>query len=77
MGKLTVQALRAVLAVVLAGTVLVQAGMVWVLVSGNDPEDGSIPQTPFRVLTILGRVSAQVAQVRFRGLVALVRPGPG
>ncbi|MGW6484577.1 DUF2975 domain-containing protein, partial [Streptomyces sp. NPDC055059] len=34
MGKLTVRALRAVLAVVLAGTVFVQAGMVWVLVTG-------------------------------------------
>lgn len=33
MGKLTVGALRAVLVVVLAGTVFVQAGMVWALVS--------------------------------------------
>ncbi|MEU6325449.1 transposase domain-containing protein, partial [Streptomyces sp. NPDC047009] len=31
--------LRAVLVVVLAGTVFVQAGMVWALVGGNDPED--------------------------------------
>ncbi|MFE1885048.1 DUF2975 domain-containing protein, partial [Streptomyces diastatochromogenes] len=42
MGKLTVAALRAVLLVVLAGTVFVQAGMVWALVSGSDPEDGSL-----------------------------------
>ncbi|MFD7877909.1 DUF2975 domain-containing protein [Streptomyces sp. NPDC059766] len=75
MGKLTVQALRAVLAVVLAGTVLVQAGMVWVLVSGNDPEDGSIPLTAFRVITILGMVSAQVALVSVWRLVAMVRRG--
>ena len=40
MGKLTVLALRAVLAVVLAGTVFIQVGMVWALVSGSDPEDG-------------------------------------
>lgn len=46
MGKLAVHALRAVLAVVLAGTVFVQASMVWVLVSGNDQEDGSLPLTP-------------------------------
>ncbi|MEU6325614.1 DUF2975 domain-containing protein, partial [Streptomyces sp. NPDC047009] len=32
MGKLAVRALRAVLVVVLAGTVFVQAGMVWALV---------------------------------------------
>lgn len=41
-GKLTVRALRAVLVVVLTGTVLVQALMVWALVSGSDPEDGSL-----------------------------------
>ncbi|MGX1548084.1 DUF2975 domain-containing protein [Streptomyces adustus] len=75
MGKLTVQALRAVLVVVLAGTVLVQAGMVWVLVSGSDPEDGSIPLTAFRVITILGMMSAQVALVSVWRLVAMVRRG--
>ncbi|MEU7607564.1 hypothetical protein AB0B44_43350, partial [Streptomyces sp. NPDC041003] len=35
MGRLTVGALRAVLVVVLAGTVFVQALMVWALVSGS------------------------------------------
>lgn len=47
MGKLAVRALRAVLAVVLVGTVFVQALMVWTLVSGSDPEDGSLPLTRF------------------------------
>ncbi|MEV4431236.1 DUF2975 domain-containing protein [Streptomyces sp. NPDC049602] len=75
MGKLAVGALRAVLAVVLAGTVLVQAMMVWVLVSGNDPEGGSLPLTPLRVITILGMVSAQVALVCVWRLVTMVRRG--
>ncbi|MFG3019830.1 DUF2975 domain-containing protein [Streptomyces sp. NPDC048254] len=75
MGKLTVRALRAVLAVVLAGTVFVQAGMVWTLVSGSDPEDGSLPLTPLRVITILGMVSAQVALVCVWRLVTMVRRG--
>ncbi|MEU4098475.1 DUF2975 domain-containing protein [Streptomyces sp. NPDC026673] len=75
MGKLTVRALRAVLVVVLAGTVFVQVGMVWVLVSGNDPEDGSLPLTSFRVITILGMVAAQVALVCVWRLVAMVRRG--
>ncbi|MER5516859.1 DUF2975 domain-containing protein [Streptomyces sp. NPDC002763] len=75
MGKLTVRALRAVLAMVLAGTVFVQAGMVWTLVSGSDPEDGSIPLTPLRVITILGMVSAQVALVCVWRLVTMVRRG--
>ncbi|MFF4900354.1 DUF2975 domain-containing protein [Streptomyces sp. NPDC001068] len=75
MGKLTVRALRAVLAVVLTGTVFVQAGMVWTLVSGNDPEDGSLPLTAFRVITILGMVSAQVALVCVWRLVTMVRRG--
>jgi len=55
-GKLTVHALRAVLAGVLAGTVLIQAMMTWALVSGSDPEDGSLPLTSLRVITILGMV---------------------
>lgn len=41
MGKLTVGALRAVLAVVLVGTALVQVLMVWAL--ATDPEDGTLP----------------------------------
>ncbi|MFD6229108.1 DUF2975 domain-containing protein [Streptomyces sp. NPDC060232] len=73
MGNLTVRALRAVLAVVLTGTVCVQALMVWAL--GNDPEDGSLPLTPLRVITILGMVSAQVALVCVWRLVTMVRRG--
>lgn len=73
MGKLTVHALRAVLAVVLAGTVFVQAGMVWTLISGNDPEDGSLPLTPLRVIVALGMVAAQAALVCVWRLVTMVR----
>src|ERR1051326_8645747 len=75
MGKLTVRALRAVLAVVLTGTVFVQAGMVWALVSGSDPEDGSLPLTALRVITILGMVTVQVALVCVWRLVTMVRRG--
>ncbi|HUR05378.1 MAG TPA: DUF2975 domain-containing protein [Nonomuraea sp.] len=75
MGKLTVHALRTVLAVVLAGTVFVQALMVWVLASGSDPEDGSLPLTSLRVITILGMVSVEVALVCVWRLVAMVRRG--
>jgi len=74
-GKLTVQALRAVLAGVLAGTVLIQAMMAWALVSGSDPEDGSLPLTALRVVTILGMVSVQVALVCVWRLVTMVRRG--
>ena len=75
MGKLTVHALRAVLVVVLAGTVFVQAGMVWTLAGGNDPEDGSLPLTALRVITILGMLSVQVAVVCVWRLVTMVRRG--
>ncbi|MFJ4199633.1 DUF2975 domain-containing protein [Streptomyces sviceus] len=75
MGKLAVGALRAVLLVVLAGTVLVQALMVWTLVSGKDPEDGSLPLTALRVITIVGMVSVQVAVVCVGRLVTMVRRG--
>jgi hypothetical protein len=75
MGKLTVHALRAVLVVVLAGTVLIQALMVWALVSGKDPEDGSLPLTALRLVTILGMVTVQVAVVSVWRLVTMVRRG--
>ncbi|MFJ7073509.1 DUF2975 domain-containing protein [Streptomyces sp. NPDC098781] len=75
MGMLAVRALRAVLVVVLTGTVLVQALMVWVLVSGNDPEDGSLPLTALRLITILGLGTAQVALVCVWRLVTMVRRG--
>lgn len=75
MGKLAVRALRAVLAVVLTGTVLVQALMVWMLVSGSDPEDGSLPLTPLRVITILGIGTVQVTLVCIWRLVTMVRRG--
>ncbi|MEV6196662.1 DUF2975 domain-containing protein [Streptomyces sp. NPDC051920] len=75
MGKLTVRALRAVLAVVLTGSVLVQALMAWALISGNDPEDGSLPLTPLRLVTILGIGTAQVALVCVWRLVTMVRRG--
>lgn len=75
MGKLTVRALRAVLVVVLAGSVFVQALMVWVLVSGSDPEDSSLPLTPLRVITILGIGAAQVTLVCVWRLVTMARRG--
>ncbi len=73
MGRLTVQALRAVLTVVLAGTVFVQVSLVWAL--ATDPEDGSLPLDMLRLITILGMVSAQVALVCVWRLVTMVRRG--
>jgi DUF2975 family protein len=75
MGRLTVRALRAVLVVVLAGSVLIQAGMMWALLSRSDPEGGSLPLTALRVSTILGMLSVQVALVCVWRLVTMVRRG--
>jgi hypothetical protein len=75
MGKLTVQTLRCVLAAVLTGTVLIQVLMVWTLISGNDPEDGSLPLTSLRIITILGVITIQVALVCVWRLVTMVRRG--
>lgn len=75
MGRPPVGALRTMLVVVCAGTLFVQAGMAWALISGNDPEDGSMPLTPLRVLTILGMVSVQVVAVCVWRLVAMARRG--
>ncbi len=75
MGKLTVHTLRAVLAVVLTGTVLIQVLMVWTLIGGNDPEDGSLPLTSLRLITILGLATVQVALICVWRLVTMVRRG--
>jgi Protein of unknown function (DUF2975) len=75
MGKLAVRALRAVLVLVLTGTVLLQALTVWVLVSGSDPENGSLPLTALRVITIAGMISVQVIGVCVWRLVTMVRRG--
>jgi hypothetical protein len=72
-GRLTVPVLRAVLVVVSAGTVFVQAGMVWAL--ATKPVDASLPLTPLRLITILGMVTAQVALVCVWRLVTMVRRG--
>ncbi|MGV9350462.1 DUF2975 domain-containing protein [Streptomyces spiralis] len=73
MGKLAVRALRAVLVVVLVGTVFVQASMVWAFATHQ--QEGSLPLTPLRVITILGMASAQVTVVCVWRLVTMVRRG--
>ncbi|MET3987188.1 DUF2975 domain-containing protein [Streptomyces sp. PvR034] len=73
MGKMAVGALRVVLGVLLTGTLLVQVGMVWVLVTGADDE--SLPLTPLRVIVVLGMLAAQVALVSVWRLVTMVRRG--
>ncbi|MDN3354993.1 DUF2975 domain-containing protein [Actinomadura sp. DC4] len=75
MGALTVRALRVVLVGVLASTVFAQVAMVWALVGGNDPEDGSFPLTPVRVIVILGIATGQVIVVCVWRLVTMVRRG--
>ncbi|MFI5530231.1 DUF2975 domain-containing protein [Kitasatospora sp. NPDC051853] len=75
MGRFTVRALRAVLGVVFTGTVLLQVLMLWMVVSGSDPEDGSLPLTPLRVIVVLGMGAAQVALYCVWRLVAMVRRG--
>src|SRR5688572_3695565 len=47
--------------------------MVWVLISGSDPEDGTLPLTALRVITILGLATVQVSLVCVWRLVTMVR----
>ena len=73
MEKLMLNALRAVLALVLAGTAIIQLAMVWTLVSGRDPEDGSASLTALRLLAIVGLAAVQVGTVSVGRIVAMVR----
>lgn len=75
MGRLTVTALRGVLAFVLVGTAVAQVAVLWVLVSGTDPEDGSAALAAMRVITLVGMVVVQVIIACVWRLVTMVRRG--
>ena len=75
MGRLTIAALQAILTLVFVGTVVVQVAMLWVIISGNDPEDGSAALTTMRVITLLGMVVVQVIIACVWRLVTMVRRG--
>ena len=49
--------------------------MLWTLLTGSDPEDGSLPLTALRVITILGLLSVQAALLCVWRLVTMVRRG--
>ncbi|MUL44257.1 DUF2975 domain-containing protein [Streptomonospora sp. PA3] len=77
MGNLTVLALRAVLAGLLAGSVFVQAVMVPLLAAdmeGLDPEVAHL-RVPVLVIIVLGIVTTQVVMVCVWRLVTMVRRG--
>ncbi|KAF4405080.1 MULTISPECIES: DUF2975 domain-containing protein [Streptomyces] len=77
MGKLTVLALRAVLVVLLAGSVFVQAVMVPLLAADLNEGDGDLAhvRTPVVLIVLLGFVAAQVVLVCVWRLVTMVRRG--
>lgn len=77
MGRLTVLALRAVLALLLAGSVFVQTVMVPLLaidMNGLKPEYAYL-RTPLLVIAVLGVVTAQVVLVCVWRLLTMVRRG--
>ena len=77
MGQLTVLALRIVLAMVLAGSLFVQAVMVPLLaidLGGLDPDLADL-RTPLLVIAVLGIVTIQVVVICVWRLVTMVRRG--
>jgi hypothetical protein len=77
MGNLTLTALRVVLALVLAGTLFVQAVMVPVIWSDMDGADADVLaiRVPFVVILVLGIATVQVCAVCVWRLLTLVRRG--
>ncbi|GGT47851.1 DUF2975 domain-containing protein [Streptomyces purpureus] len=77
MGQLTTGALRAVLVVLLAGTVFVQAVMVPLLatdLNGLDPDVAHL-RTPVLTIVVLGTLTFQTVLVCVWRLVTMVRRG--
>ena len=77
MGKPTVLALRIVLAMLLAGSLFVQAVMVPLLAIDLEDASGDVAlvRTPFLVITVLGIVTVQVTLICVWRLLAMVRRG--
>ncbi|WP_093800776.1 DUF2975 domain-containing protein [Streptomyces sp. Wb2n-11] len=77
MGKLTVLALRAVLVVLLAGSVFVQTVMVALLATDLEESGGSLAErrVPILVIMVLGIVAAQAVLACVWRLVTMVRRG--
>ena len=78
MGNLTILALRIVLAMVLAGSLFVQAVMVPLLATDLNEDFGSdvaAVSVPLIVITVLGIVTIQVTAICVWRLVTMVRRG--
>jgi Protein of unknown function (DUF2975) len=77
MGKLTMLALRAVLVVLLAGSVFAQTVMVVLLARDLDDLDADLAylRTPILVITVLGVVTIEVVLVCVWRLLTMVRRG--
>lgn len=76
MDKLVVPAmyvLRVVLVVLMVCSVFIQVALLWVLISGSDPEDGSASLTANRIIVIVGLVAVQFGLVAVWQLLAMVR----
>lgn len=75
MGNLTMLVLRVVLVMVLAGSLIVQAGTVLIVAAGSGGVDPALLQVAFVAFLLLGILAVQICAVCVWKLLTMVRVG--
>ena len=75
MSTIAIRALHTILALLFAGALVLQIGLIVSLINGSDVEDGTVPLTALRICTLIGLAAGQVIAVCLWKLTGMARRG--